>query len=410
MLEKEKFQAGAGVGTIRFPGKLFPLEGFYKVHDDPMVRVLILGAQKKSAIVSIELVMLTEDVIEQCRQIVSRHTQIETENIWIHMTHAIATPHIPKDARADVYCAAVCQAVEEASARAADSIVDAKMGVGVGISDLIVNRDIETADGMWIGKAGDGPTNKLMTVLRFENMKKEPIAFLVSYAMKPCVLDNSQKERGERQVSSDAPGLACRLMEERCKVPVLFCMSAAGDQIPREVALYDAVQEDGSIVTIDLGVKKGISMMKELGFEMAQDAMRIADRLPCVPIEKPVEVRRSEFRWKTKQPMILKPQKQGKYTENGETSVEVGVMRIGPLVIIAGKPEMNCITELHLKAKSMSKYTIIMTMVNGGMRYMPDENSYAMNSWEAMSSLLMPGAAEKFIDVASEMVREVNRA
>ena len=43
-------------------------------------------------------------------------------------------------------------------------------------------------------------------------------------------------------------------------------------------------------------------------------------------------------------------------------------------------------------------------MINGGMKYMPDKKSYDELHWEALSSMLMPGAAEKFVETALEIL------
>ena len=45
-------------------------------------------------------------------------------------------------------------------------------------------------------------------------------------------------------------------------------------------------------------------------------------------------------------------------------------------------------------------------MVGGGMKYMPDQASYERLSWEALTSMLMPGAAEKFVDTAIQLLEE----
>jgi hypothetical protein len=46
-------------------------------------------------------------------------------------------------------------------------------------------------------------------------------------------------------------------------------------------------------------------------------------------------------------------------------------------------------------------------MVNGGMKYMPDKASYDNNTWEAQSSMLMPGAAEAFVEKVAGKINDL---
>lgn len=406
--EKQKFRAGAGTGTIRFPEELFPLEGFCQVHDDPHARVLLLGGNELAAIVSIELVFTPKEVIQHCKERLQRTFGISPERVWVHTTHVISTPHAPEGEKRGLFLEAVYAAVDEAVAGAEATLQHARIGVGLCISDLIENRDIMTPDGPWIGRNGYGPTNKLLTLLRFESMNHQPIAFLINYALKPSVLDNAGMERRERQVSSDAPGYACTVLEGALHAPTLFATSAAGDQIPRETALYYELQEDGSLVLRDLGVEAGFAMVKRLGSELAVDVLKIAENIQCVVLDRPVHLVQRQFLWKTKRPVEMKPQHRIDYVEGPESPITVSVMRIGPLMLVACKPEINCITELHLRARCLSKYTLFFSMVDGGMKYMPDSKSYVDNTWEAMRSRFMPGAAEKFVQVAADLSRELS--
>ncbi|MCD8085667.1 MAG: hypothetical protein LUF28_04985, partial [Clostridiales bacterium] len=90
------FQAGAGCGVISFPSEMFPLEGFRGVHDDPRIRILTLKeGSSRAAIVAIEIVMLPDSMIEELRQLVGSVCGVPAEQVFIHVTHAITTPHNP---------------------------------------------------------------------------------------------------------------------------------------------------------------------------------------------------------------------------------------------------------------------------------------------------------------------------
>ena len=84
----------------------------------------------------------------------------------------------------------------------------------------------------------------------------------------------------------------------------------------------------------------------------------------------------------------------------------VEIISLGSVVLVAGKPEINAITERQLQKRSQYRNTLYLSMVNGGMKYMPDLESYHRISWESQASMLMPGAAEAFVDTAIKLMEE----
>ena len=94
-------KAGAGSSPIVFPAEMFDpslpnIDGFNGVtHDNPYMRVLVLERDIKVAIVSAELVNIPAYAITLCKDVVSEKTGTLPENVWVHATHAITTPHAP---------------------------------------------------------------------------------------------------------------------------------------------------------------------------------------------------------------------------------------------------------------------------------------------------------------------------
>lgn len=409
------FKAGAGTGIIRFSKELFPFQGFKGIHDDPHVRILYIEKKEKWVIASYEIVMLPEALILECRELIAKTLHMKVENVWLHMTHAITTPHAPgvpginpntEEARkeTELFNQALLQATKEAVSQAADSIKEALIGVGSGKSYTNCCRDIQSDIGWWIGVNPQGFSGRDMTVLKVEDMTRRPIAFLLSYDIKPCAVDNSQMQENERLISSDVPGRACTLMEEKYKVPVLFCMAASGDQIPRKTALYDEIV-DGQVKTVDLGVEAGFEIVEEIGREMAKDAMSIADKIEKTIETEKIRLQTGNFRHGTKPRMELKPRKTAVFQTDGMIDLAVGIAEIGDIAFVGCKPEINCITEKQLRDKMPEKHIVIVSLLNGGMKYMPDQASYDRVSNEAQSSMLMPGAAEKFVDTAVSLLK-----
>ena len=424
--------AGAGKAPICFPDNIAPMEGFYKVHDDPMVRILCLEKGTQFVIAAFELVMLPDDLMADCKAIIAEKLNVKEENIWLHVTHAITTPHSPGgpligpggevrpippemmarltvpiesivQARED-YCAIIKDAVSKACEEAAD-LREARIGLGKGFCDINENRDIETPNGWWIGRHGKGYSNKEMTVIQLIDQVGKKIAGIISYGVKPCVIDNSQMRQGKRQISADLTGVACRQVEAQWDAPVMFLMSAAGDQIPKKTVLFDE-WEDGKLVPHDLGVEQGLAWAQELGQQMAEDALAIGRTVICEELPGDISCADTSFTWAGKGRSKMEPTKQTEYVPEREKQVPVSVLKIGKdIAFVTTQPEMNAVTERQLQKNSPVRDTLLITMVNGGMKYLPDRDSFDRITWEALSSMLMPGGAEELVNTAVAKLR-----
>ena len=422
-----KLFAGAGCGTIHFPDALFPMEGFKGIHDEPVARVLVLECGEKAALVSLELVMLPPELVDMVKTIVSDRAGTKKENIWVHTTHAITTPHAPHapmgpggvplpisegdkvllEEKKAMYAEALRHAVAEAADGAAKAFQPAMLGYGQAASHISINRDVETPFGWWIGQNPEGKTNPNFDLLRFDGADGAPIAAAVIGGLKPCAIDNSQMQEGQRLVSSDIPGLACRLVEEAIHAPCLFFMGAAGDQVPREQALLEEVEPDGAVKVLDFGVEKGLEIVNRLGREFAEDVIPSLNQISCNRTETTVTVEETALSWGGKGRIPLKPRKTVDFVQEREVKIDGNILTLGDIALVGLKPEVNCITAEELAEKSPYERTVLISMVNGGQKYMPDATSYERITWEAQNSMMMPGAAEAWVNRVVETLHEM---
>ena len=415
------FSAGFGKSEIVFPQELFPVEGFCGIHDNPGARLMVLrAADEQWAVASLELVNLPAKGIDKCKEIIAAATNTKPEHIWIHVTHAISTMHEPgpkgppdrrppatteDKAKQALFFGAIEKAVREASQQAAN-MTAARFGWGEGTCLVNCNRDMLTPHGWWTGLNPEGLSNKTMTVLRVENKNGQPLGFLVSYGIKPCAVDNAGMADNTRLISADVSGVCSKKLEKHFGVPALFCVSAAADQVPREQAMLDEVDENGQAHHRDYGVECGMEIMERLGSEMGRDAISIADSIYCDQSAADIAWGNIAFEWPCKfgrpsgpslEPKPIRPE--------DPRTVTAELFALGDTVFVAEKPEVNCQTELELKAGSPYSRTILMCMVNGDMKYMPDRSAYQRNTFESQSAILREGAAEEFVQ---RVVQELN--
>lgn len=425
-----QLRAGAGAAPMCFQQEMFPTEGFCGIHDDPFLKVLLLDCGEKVAIVSVEIVMFPGDLTDQIKKTIGMITNTKEDNIWVHMTHAITTPHAPHapvgmggvrleiseeekkalDHKIALYYESVMKSTVKAAEAAAASFRPAKMGIGTGDCAVNINRDVPTPYGWWINFNPDGPSNHTATILRFDDLDGKTIGAVISYGLKPCGIDNSEMEKNTRLVSSDVPGLACRLLEEKLGAPCLFAMSAAGDQVPLEQAWYDVVEENGTVRKVDIGVQAGLEIVERLGRRMAQELAPVLERIVCDQAAAEIALDQSFIEWPGKNRGKMQPTLKAEYETEGTRRVDVKAMTIGDVALVGLKPEINAPTEAQLQQASPYRTTLVVSMVNGGQKYMPQHEAYENSTWEAQNSPLMPGAAEAWVAEAVKVLERMKQA
>ena len=390
-----ELKAGAGVGAIKMDPSIFPTEGFNGVvNDDPHVRVLLLEAGEKAAIVSCELVNTPDAVVKGIIEMVAEKAGVPEENVWVHSTHAITTPHNPGNE-------SVLAAAETALEQALASFAPAKIGAGTIACDVNANSNIPTPEGV-LGGPYYGPdsveySNKTMTMLRFDGQDGKPIAFFLSYGIKPTAIDNSEMKEGTRVISSDVPGKACTMVEEEFGAPCLFCMPAAGDQYPKEMALYYALPEGANkMEQVDLGVEAGLEIMNRLGDEMGNTAIELAGSISCETEESVVKSASGTFETTER---------------NSDVSVGVSTLRLGDIAFVGFKQELDAQTEKEIQEGSSFDHTLLISFLNGDGKYMPHDAAYDYNNgrgtYEVSKSNFKRGTAEQLVSLALDLLSDL---
>lgn len=419
-------KAGAGIGRILLPMEYFIItnpdgsityeDGFNglvhtfpgtkgTITDDPCIRVLLLESGVRTAIVAMEIAQAPEDQITYTKEIVSRLCDVDEKNIWVHSNHQFGFMHRPSAARqAACYDEAMKRAVTDAAKEAAATLQSAILGIGTGTCNVSANRNIPTPDGVeggpYSGPGSTLDTDKTMTVLRFDSLDHTPIAFFLSYGTKPSALCITGKNVGNRELNSEVPGHAAKLVEEEFAAPCLFCMPAAGDQYPRETAQFHAFDEHGVWRKIDIGFEKGIEIVDRLGDEMGRDAIRIAQGITCNTIDAKINLAATEFSYPNK-------------TEDGEVMVSAHVLTLGDIAFVGFKQEMDCITGRQIQAASPYPTTLLVSFLNGDGKYFGHLEAYDFNhglgTCEIIRCPFAKGAAEKFVLVAADLLNNIRQ-
>jgi hypothetical protein len=181
------------------------------------------------------------------------------------------------------------------------------------------------------------------------------------------------------------------------KVTALWNIGAAGDQDPLFLANRHVIDKDGNYSRIDIH-DSGYALMELLGERLGQEAIRIGENIrsckDCVSIKSITRTVSLPGQEIFKNIHEMQPAKKYEYKVGKPLDTPFSIMLLDNIAIIGVQVEMVCRTALQLKNASPYRNNIIMTMVNGGAKYLPDAGSYDRITYESMNSFCSKGSAE----------------
>jgi hypothetical protein len=296
------------------------------------------------------------------------------------------------------------------------------VGYGTGLSYINVNRQIIDPDThrWWEGPNREGPSDKTVAVLAFENLAGEPIAVYYNYAVHAVVAGQLD------QVSGDVPGAASRYVEESFgdQVVALWSSGAAGDQNPvyyqqtydlreirvreyasRGIDISNAMPPGGTGLDRDDPVVARLMdqqrrMVESMGQFLGEEVLHVMRGMGRKGTDVALQGRVSTIQCPGRERLDEgRAGVAGEYRESDPVEIRLGLLRIGDVMIGAVNAEVFNPIAQRLKAESPYKATMMATLTNGSSRsgYIPDDASYGKYTFEVLSSRLQPGCAETAI-------------
>lgn len=365
---------------------------FTGVHDHTYARGIVLSNGISSAvIVSFDAVEISD--VAMVAQL-ARRTGIPAANIILTGTHDHTAPMIglqnaTGDSKGGPGAAAftakvehdVGAALEQAKAR----MVPARMGIGSGRADINISRDLPAADGKYrLGANPQGPSDKTVRVLKFESLGGEPIAILISYAVHGTTLNPKAS-----LVTGEIAGATSHAVEDHFdgKAVAIWTMSAAGDQAP---VLMQSDREHPN-------AEENFAVSAVLGRILGAETIRVADKITATDANIKL--------WAAEQWVTCPGQKAVPGPVAGErvlidappVSFRLGVLMIDQIAITSVSAEV--VTNIYQRVREQSPFanTLMITIANGRIGYVPQDASYANPTFEVYSSPLKPGCGEPAI-------------
>ena len=402
-------------------------------HDPLQVKAVVLAAgDHKAAIVVCDLTSIPVALVEAARRQIGATTDVDPTAVMISATHTHTAPQIrPRfvtraDAAArrqtEAYVEALPRRIAEAVQRANEQLIPARVSAAIGNEPSIsFNRRFVMRDGTVQTNPGktdpdvlrqivrpDGPIDPDVGVFEFDSLEGQPLATLVNFAIH---LDTM----GGNQPSADFP---FQLHETLARARggdmlTVFSAGAAGN-----INHYDLVDPDR------VHRVKGVQESSRIGAILAAEVLRSYRRLQPL-MTTTLQVAREVVR-------LDMPEEKGRalaarypgasqffdgevmvFNESGKQQFEAEVQAIalGDELAWVGFPgEMFVEHGLALKQASPFRYTMIHTLANGSIGYVPNRKAYSGGAYEDTATRCAPGEGERLVEVATRLLVSLKRA
>jgi hypothetical protein len=396
-------------------------------HDSLYVKAIVLetGGQK-AALVACDLTSIPVAIIDAARRQIGETTDVKPGAVMISATHTHTTPQIrPRFvAKADDaargktadYVRALPGRIAEAVRLANSELKTSRASAAIGHEESIsFNRRFLMQDGSIQTNPGksdlamvrnivraDGPIDPDVGVVTFDAIDGTPLATLVNFAIH---LDTM----GGNRPSADFPFQICRLLSEARGTDMLsmFAAGASGNLNHYDLTRADRIHR-----------VKGVMESKRIGTILAAAVLKASRRLEPLPIGSLLVARETvllDMPVAKGQALALRYGDAARFFD-GEVDVfnddgkqrfeaEVQVITMGSELAWVGFPaEMFVELGLALKQASPFRYTMIHTLANGSIGYVPNRKAYPQGAYEGTASRCAPGSGERLVDVATQLL------
>ena len=358
--------------------------GFKGIHDDLSVRTIVVDdGASQAALVSCEVIGLSNTFWEEITEQIAHETGIFRENLILASVHTHAAPSTgvygggQMAANQAAYVAGLKSAILQSIRQAKAALQPAKIGFGTGTAKINMNRRARNGAGGWmLGNNPDGVSDKTVAVVKLETLSGEPLAVLSNYGVHGTVLGP-----GNLQISSDLPGATSRYVENHYggKVISPWTSGTAGDQDP----IYRVGADFQNVVA--------------LGTILGEEVARVADTVKTTNRAHVHGMQRVVTCPGKRTVQAPGPGREYKFEDSDPVAIRHSLLVINDIAITGVSGEVLTNVGLRLKKESPFNRAIMITHCNGSSGYLPDDAAYDQVSYEILTTLVKRGCAEDAI-------------
>ena len=409
-MKNEKLEFGCGKAKLDFSNIIFPINGFSGIDDDLFARAIIFNSNQKILIISIEVPSLIAEVISEIKKEVSKEYSFKEQNIWISVTHSFCAPHITSKniGTIDLLKKAVKKSVE----LAIQNYQEVRLGYSICELPVNVNRNIETPFGWWLGKNNAEFSNHDVRIIKVTASKSgQVLSILLNYDVQSSIMDKVENQNNQLQITPDLMGIVCKKIEDcyNDSIITLFLLGAAGDQVPIFQGRKTIISNENLLYKSNY--QQGRKYLERLSSYFANS---IYSKMNQIKVEESTTIKLFRKVALCNQKIMPVPTKELQPTTafdftltKEKIEVEIEAILIGDILLIATKPELNSAFGKQILQKSPTEKTMLCTMINGGMKYLPEELDFKRITYTAMNTKLAQGSSEQFYHSLLELYSEI---
>jgi hypothetical protein len=321
---------------------------------------------------------------------------------------------------------AAVSAGQEAIARLRPAIIEWTTGR----CDLAANREAQVAGRALVAFNPTQPADDTVTVGRISAQDGRLLGTVVNYACHPTTLAWQNQ-----LLSPDYVGAMRECVETITGAPCLFLQGASGDLAPREQYVGDPAIADRHGTALGHAVLSALATMPLPGTALRLEeviesgaplgewspvpallpenlaAARTEVEMPLRPLPSLDELAAqwADIDPRSRDERIRRARnlREG-YIDGPSVAHPLWTIRIGDAVIVAQPGEAYSSFQTTLRARFPELSVIAVNLANGpGFVYLPDQDAYRRNAYQAWQTVLAPGALDLLCQAAVEQIREI---
>jgi hypothetical protein len=433
----------AGTAEVKItPPSGTPMAGYYSerastgVHDDLWSKAVVMeSGGQRAALVACDLINLTEGVAKEAKRLIEQRTGLKPHQVMISATHAHTGPVIAGGSsryesatapggKADAYARWLPGRIAESVALAAAVMKPVRALVGAGAEpSLAFNRRFHMTDGTvgWNpGKKNPrivrpaGPIDPEVPVVYLETEDGKPLLTYVNYALH---LDTV----GGTEISADYPYTLSTILRgaRGGTMTTIFSMGCSGNV--NHIDVSHAKPQKGHQEAARIGTVLAGEVVKTWARSEPVTPGPIAAGLETVRLplaaHKPEDVTwarevATHFGEKNGPPflhMVKAFRVIDVDARHGQPlEAQVQAITLGKDIAWVGLSG-EIFTELGMAIKKASpfKQTIVVSLANDNLGYIPNRKAYAEGNYEPVSARCAEGSGELIVDAATRLLKEL---
>jgi neutral ceramidase len=346
------------------------------VRDPLRAGVLILDdGETKAAIVTLDTISAWNEMVQLARARISELTDVPAAHIMVAVSHNHSGPGWESDS---AWAKQLIDKLGQAAQQAAQDMRPVTIGYGVDEIGFAINRR-KVIDGRAVVRLNpDGPNDKRVKVLRFDDGRSlTPLAVVMHAVCHPCFFTWGDKgthpyPNGYPKMSADFPGEA-QTFVEMCygnRTNSLFLQGCAGDIRPNLPGFPYRCADEADIQWA--GRDLGSAVVRALSRSVIREELR----------ERP-----NYYAIRVANAEVMLPGKEQRL------KAELQAMKVGPYLFLTmpGEPMVEYGFKLE-KAIADRAIPIIVGYANGHLGYIATADAHEVGGYEPTRSPLAPEA------------------